>query len=72
VYFFRIARSSARDGPAYGFGTWSVGGILSGARAPVAPLLVALSRGGEVDAIVMSYARTATSGCGAAYPSTVS
>jgi hypothetical protein len=51
----------------YGFGTWFDGGILSGARAPDAPLLpVALSRGGEVDAIVMSYTRTAASGCGAA------
>jgi hypothetical protein len=67
VYFFRIARSSARDEPVYGFGTWFVDGILSGARAPVVPLLLAaFSRGGEVDAIVMRYTRTATSGCGAA------
>jgi hypothetical protein len=51
----------------YGLGTWSDGGILSGLRAPFAPLLlVAFSRGGEVDAIVMSYTRAAASGCGAA------
>ena len=51
----------------YGFGTWSDGGILSGLRALVARLLlVTFSRGGEVDAIVMSYTRTAASGCGAA------
>ena len=73
VYFRRIASTSSRDGPVYALGMWSEGGIGSGARGAAAPLPLALrARGAEVDAIVMGYARTATSGCGAAYPSTVS